>query len=134
MLHKQTVVFGIRNIEHFEDELVDSQESVESFFRNIAEGLSYGDRRCLILISAMWKVSITVVHPLGEFKIGEHEADLGETDIVLVWNMCTHYSGSTHTDEPHKLKPSRSKIYTNTSFHYPKVKVKTEKIESEVHG
>ena len=60
------------------------------------------------------------------------EADLGETDIVLVWNMCTHYSGSTHTDEPHKLKPSRSKIYTNTSFHYPKVKVKTETIESEV--
>ena len=126
MLCKQTVVFGIRNIEHFEDELVDSQESVESFFHNIAAGLSYEDRRCLILISAMWKVSITVVYPLGEIKIGEHEADLGKTDIVLVWNMCMHYSGSTHTNELHKLKPSRSKIYTNTSFHYPKVKVKTE--------
>ena len=116
MLRKQVVIFAIRNVDYLEEELMkDEKDSLESYLLNISHGLSYGDRKCLVLISAMWKVSITVVHASGEDRIRDHKFKLSETDIVLCWNRCLHYSGTVHVNEPiFRIKPKKDKIYVNT--------------------
>ena len=129
MLRKQIVVFAICNIEHVEKYLVQEGETecVESYLRNISKGLSIGDRRSLVLISLMWKVSISVVSPSGVDNIGDHDLDLEDVDIVLLFNGSTHYSGSTYVvDPPVRLRAKKDKIFVNTSFHLPKTKIKDE--------
>ena len=127
MFRKQIVAFAIHNIEHVKKYLVQEgdTECVESYLRNISKGLSVGDRRCLVLISLMWKVTISVVSPSGVDNIGDHDLDLEDVDIILLWNGCMHYSGSTYVlDPPVRLKVKKDKIFENTSFHLPKTKIK----------
>ena len=61
---KQIVAYGIKNMEFFRDKIhLEGRESIESYFRNIAEGLSAGDRHCLEIMSLMLNTRVTVINP-----------------------------------------------------------------------
>ena len=66
----------------------------------------------------MWNIVIMVINPFYDVdKIWHHE-ELGDSDVILLWNGCNHYSGSVFYEQPQKwLKPKHNKIFTNSKFH-----------------
>ena len=115
---KQIGVYATRNIKFFKDRIKPTGESLESYLRNLIEGKSYRDRHVLEIISIMWNIVITVINPFYDADKIWHREELGDSDVILLWNGCNHYSGSVFYEQPQKwLKPKHNKIFTNSKFH-----------------
>ena len=131
IFRKQIVAYALRNSDFFGRKLSFS-ESFESFCRNLAGGLSYGNKNSLYLISLMWNVSISVLDPFVEEVKILHNIPLAEVDIVLVCNGLTHFSGSYFIQDPHiRLSPRKFRVTKKKNlpegFSGKQVQIKTEK-------
>ena len=116
MLRRQLVAFTLKNMPWFENKIHPQNESMESYLRNIASGLCFGDRHCLEVISMMWKTTISVVNPHGEpIKIW-HDLDLEDVNVIICWNGNNHYVGTCFIEEPHiRLRSIDAKIHVKHS-------------------
>ena len=136
IFRKQIVAYALRNSDFFGRKLSFMNESFESFCRNLAGGLSYGNKNSLILISLMWNVSISVLDPYNEEVMILHKIPLADVDIVLACNGFTHFSGSYHIQNPHiRLSPRKFRVTKKKNlpeeFSRKPVQIKTEKKEDE---
>ena len=75
-------------------------ESYESYFSNIASGLSSGDRHCLEIISIMWSTRITILSPHFPLIKIWHSQDVADSHCILVWNGNNHYIGTCFVEDP----------------------------------
>ena len=68
MLRRQVALYMIRRPHEFfpyvQNQLLEDNESYESYVRNIFTGTTWGDPLCLAAIAKMWNVTITIVSPL----------------------------------------------------------------------
>ena len=135
IFRKQIVAYALRNFDFFGRKL-SLNESFESFCRNLAGGLSYGNKNSLYLISLMWNVSISVLDPYNEEVKILHNIPLADVDIVLACNGFSHFSGSYFIQNPHvRLSPRKFRVTKKKNlpdeFSGKPVQIKTEKKEDE---
>ena len=126
---KQIAAFGVKNYKFFRDKIHLSGESYESYMRNIASGLSYGERHVLEMVTKMWYTRITIINPhFDAIKIW-HDQDLEDSHVILAWNGNDHYVGSCFKEAPYlRLRSLENVIHRKkTSFLVP---IKKENIES----
>ena len=68
MLRCQVALFMVKNPDVFHDyvlhHLLEDEESSESYCWNIFCGDSWGDHMCVVVISKMWNVAISIISPM----------------------------------------------------------------------
>ena len=101
MLRRQLVAFTLKNTPWFQNKIHPQNESMESYLRNVASGLCFGDRHCLEIISMMWKTIISIVNPHDEPINIWHDLDLEDVNVIICWNGNNHYVGTCFIAEPH---------------------------------
>ena len=125
---KQIACYIMRNIHFFRKKLSLAEcENLESFIRNLAGGLTFGDRNTLQAVAVMWNVTISVLNPFSQEDRVWHNETLDKVDIVLCWNGLNHYTGSVFSEEPSvRLSPKKPYLITKCEAQNP-VRVKCEK-------
>ena len=116
MFRHQIVAFALHNMNFFKEKIITTNDKcIESYLRNVKEGLIYGDRNVLQIISMMWKMRISILNPYEELDHIWHNQGLSGVHVILCWNGHNHYSGSEFTEELHvHLQPLKSKIFVKT--------------------
>ena len=114
--HRQISGYGAKNIDFFHDKIYFKGESYESYFRNIASGLSSGDRHCLEIILIMRSTSITILSPHFPLIKIWHSQDVADLHCILVWNGNNHYIGTHFVEDPVcRLRSVDNSIHVRTS-------------------
>ena len=139
VFRKQIVSFALHNVQWFKDKIVCEGQSFESYLRNVSQGLCYGDRNVLQIVSMLWKIQITILNPFEPPDHIWHNEGTKGAHILLCWNGHNHYSGTINTEGPNvRLQPIRNVIHykSKSSIKLParmlQKKAEVEKIREEL--
>ena len=139
VFRKQIVSFALHNVQWFKDKIVCEGQSFESYLRNVSQGLCYGDRNVLQIVSMLWKIRITILNPFEPPDHIWHNEGTKGAHILLCWNGHNHYSGTINTESSNvRLQPIRNVIHykSKSSIRLParmlQKKTEVEKIREEL--